>query len=106
MKYEIQESKVYDLPEYVSCTAYGGEEIFKLSPERELNVGPRPDYKEGPFIYKLAENEVLYKSRWGWGLFVDIHTMIVISPKGLEWYGKTVVPIIDNNLVDENEFEF
>jgi hypothetical protein len=116
MRYEIQEIKtiVHDLPEYVICKAYGCTEIFRLYPHREITIyGPREGHRDDPFIYKLESNEVLYQSRFGWDLYVDIHTMTVISPRGsewraewcAEWCGKKVYPINDSKILDpDNPF--
>ena len=77
MKYNIPTHKEVDLPEYGQIS----DMKFKLSERRRFKYGPQEDD-----MFTLNENEVHYETVFGWGVDVNIHTMVVVSEYSKDTY--------------------
>jgi hypothetical protein len=85
-----------NLPEKIKLSGYGKTMEFSLTNKREIKYPPKNGSliddldKNWLITEKLKDNEVFYKTEWGWGVFVDREKMETIPYDGAEWGGQKI----------------
>ena len=63
-----------NLPQKIKLTIHGEEIDFSLTDKREIKYYGKTETSNESLwrVDKLVDNEVFYKTEWGWGVFVNI----------------------------------
>ena len=77
-----------NLPQNIKLTIHGEEIEFSLTGKREIKYyGKTVTSNESLWrTDKLEDNEVFYRSEWGWGVFVKIEERELSTQERNEWF--------------------